>query len=270
MNDWSASPQASTSAPTNAWAPDADAVVSAPAPPMPPARRQPPLARSVAELILCSGYPTQLLVAYALLVLGLPAQEASGDLSLAYIVWLSLADAALLLGLIFLFLFVDGESPRRVLLGSRPVSREVFIGVLLLPLALVIVGVTAFVIQRFAPDLHLNVNPFQTFFTSRANAAIFAVVALVVGGLREEIQRGFILHRCDTLGSATAGLVIFSILFGLGHVLQGWDAAIITGGLGAFWGIIYLRRRSVIAPAVCHGLFNLLQVLVIGQALSQS
>jgi membrane protease YdiL (CAAX protease family) len=47
-----------------------------------------------------------------------------------------------------------------------------------------------------------------------------------------------------------------SIAFGLGHTLQGWDAAVLTGALGAVWGFIYLTRGSAIAPIVSHSLFN--------------
>ena len=32
--------------------------------------------------------------------------------------------------------------------------------------------------------------------------------------------------------------------------MQGWDAAIATGTLGAFWGVLYVRRRSAAAPLV--------------------
>jgi membrane protease YdiL (CAAX protease family) len=50
--------------------------------------------------------------------------------------------------------------------------------------------------------------------------------------------------------------------------LQGADAAIATGVLGVFWGIVYLRRRSVVAPVVSHSGFNLLQIaqyLLVGE-----
>jgi membrane protease YdiL (CAAX protease family) len=30
--------------------------------------------------------------------------------------------------------------------------------------------------------------------------------------------------------------------------------------MGAFWGVVYLRRRSCVAPMVSHGGFDLLQV----------
>ena len=63
------------------------------------------------------------------------------------------------------------------------------------------------------------------------------------------------------LGGGTVGLVVASIAFGAGHLLQGVDAAIATGLLGAFWGVVYLRRRSIAAPMVSHAGFDLLQIL---------
>ena len=36
---------------------------------------------------------------------------------------------------------------------------------------------------------------------------------------------------------------------------------LVTGLLGAFWGVVYLRRRSAVAPMVSHAGFDLLQIL---------
>ena len=63
------------------------------------------------------------------------------------------------------------------------------------------------------------------------------------------------------MGGAAVGVIVASVAFGYGHLLQGADAAIATGALGAFWGVIYLRRRSIGAPMVSHSGFNLLQIL---------
>ena len=76
------------------------------------------------------------------------------------------------------------------------------------------------------------------------------------------MQRAFLLDRFERhLGPAWVGVVVLSALFGLGHLLQGWDAAITTGVLGAFWAVIYLRRRSIVAPLVSHALFNSLEIV---------
>ena len=44
-------------------------------------------------------------------------------------------------------------------------------------------------------------------------------------------------------------------------MLQGIDAVIATGLLGAYWGVIYLRRRSILAPVVSHSGFNIVQLM---------
>ena len=85
---------------------------------------------------------------------------------------------------------------------------------------------------------------------------------MIAGGVREEVQRGFIVHRFDQyLGGAHMGVAAYSIAFGFGHVEQGWDAALATGLLGVIWGSIYVVRRSIVAPMVSHAGFNLLQLI---------
>jgi membrane protease YdiL (CAAX protease family) len=91
---------------------------------------------------------------------------------------------------------------------------------------------------------------------------MFAVVVMIAGGLREEVQRGFILHRFDRyLGGGALGVLLYSVVFGLGHLEQGRDTAIAVALLGALWGLIYLTRRSIVGPMVSHAGFNLAQLL---------
>jgi membrane protease YdiL (CAAX protease family) len=97
---------------------------------------------------------------------------------------------------------------------------------------------------------------------TQAGLWTFLFVAVVAGGVREELQRAFLLHRFRTsLGGPVVGLVVTSVAFGLGHTLQGWDAAVVTGALGAFWAAMYLGRGSAVAPIVSHGLFNSAELL---------
>ena len=98
--------------------------------------------------------------------------------------------------------------------------------------------------------------------TTPLAAIVFAFVAMFCGGVREEVQRGFIVHRFDGfLGGGLISVAFYSVLFGLGHFEQGWDATIATGCLGAIWGLVYWRRRSIIAPVVSHAGFNLAQIV---------
>ena len=86
-------------------------------------------------------------------------------------------------------------------------------------------------------------------------------MALVAGGIREEMQRAFLLTRFEQhLGGAHVGLLVTSVAFGLGHLIQGFDAALATGILGLLWGALYLWRRSAVAPMVSHAGFNSLEI----------
>ncbi|HEV8210658.1 MAG TPA: CPBP family intramembrane glutamic endopeptidase [Vicinamibacterales bacterium] len=234
--------------------------------PAPPQRASLFAARAVAviEVLLCSDIVTQSAIGNTLLALGYRAKLPSGALNVGYVVALSLCDAVLLIGLIVVLLYAHGERPREIFLGRRPIVSEGVFGLLLIPMAFGIAVAVILTVRRFAPALHnVDRNPLQGLLSSPRDAWLFALVVLVAGGVREEIQRAFLLHRFDVwLGGRTVGLVVTSVAFGAGHFdLQGVDAGIATGLLGFFWGFVYLRRRSSVAPIVSHAGFDLLQVL---------
>jgi membrane protease YdiL (CAAX protease family) len=227
----------------------------------------PPLtARVVAfiEVLLCSDFLTQFALGGTFAAFGYqPYVKGTGHLNVAYVVGLSLGDAVLLIALILVLLFAHGERPRDVLFGRRPIVGEAVLGVPMILVAFSIAAVVLVTVQRFAPSLHtVEHNPLQDLLRSPRDAWLFALVVLVAGGVREEIQRAFLLHRFEVwLGGGMVGLIVTSAAFGAGHLLQGVDAAVATGLLGAFWAAVYLRRRSSVAPMVSHAGFDLLQIV---------
>jgi membrane protease YdiL (CAAX protease family) len=217
---------------------------------------------AAAEVLLCSGFFTQILLIGLMSAAGMRLRTDAGLLSPPFIFLLSLLDTILLVGLIWLLLRLHRESPREVLFGRGPLVREALLGVALLPLIFIGILLVLVLILAFVPALH-NVprNPLEDLLRTRGDAVIFGFIVMIAGGVREEVQRGFIIHRFDRfLGGGAVGVAVFSVLFGLGHLEQGYDAAIATGLLGAFWGVIYLTRRSIVAPMVSHAGFNLAQL----------
>ena len=192
---------------------------------------------------------------------------ANGSLSGTFVFALALIDTVVLLSLIVGLLLRRGERPADVFFGGRAPRGEVVAGFAAVPLIFTVVIALTVGIRRFLPALH-NVpdNPLQGLIGSGASLWIFLTVVIVAGGVREELQRAFLLHRFKVdLGQPWLGLFITSLSFGMGHTLQGQDAAIITGVLGAIWGAFYLTRGSALASIVSHSLFNsgeLLQVFV--------
>jgi membrane protease YdiL (CAAX protease family) len=228
-------------------------------------RRIQPVERvgAVLEVLLCSGFPSQLLLIGILSGLGMPLRTPDGRLSPPFMFTMSMADAALVVGLVLFFLRAHRESARDVLLGQRRLVREVLVGIGLIPIVFMMVIALLVFIFTLAPQLHnVQRNPLEDLMRNGRDAVIFSVVVMVAGGVREEVQRGFILHRFEGyLGGGTLGVVMYSMLFGLGHLEQGIDAALATGLLGAIWGTVYLIRRSIVAPMVSHAGFNLAQLL---------
>jgi len=215
------------------------------------------------EVLICSDYPTQLAITSTFAAFGYPPFSAGGNLNLTFVAGVSTVDTILLIALVIGFLYAHGESPRDVFIGVRPLSGEAVLGIPLTLAALALAAAVLLTVQSFAPFLHsVERNPLQALLRSPRDAWLFALVVVVAGGVREEIQRAFQLHRFEqSLGGGGVGVVVTSVAFGGGHLLQGKDAAIATGLLGAFWGVVYLRRRSAVAPMVSHAGFNLLQIV---------
>jgi membrane protease YdiL (CAAX protease family) len=239
-----------------------------PDPELPPATTRPEptiAARIVAlvEVVLCSDFVTQFAVQGTLASIGLrPYVAGTNQLRVAFVVALTLGDAVLLVGLILVLMYAHGERPRDVLFGPRPIVGEALLGLPMTFIALGIAVVVLLSVQHLLPSLH-NVpdNPLKEMLRTPRGAWLFVIVVIVGGGVREEVQRAFLLRRFEQwLGGPIVGLVVTSAAFGAGHVVQGADAALATGLLGAFWAAVYLRRRSCVAPMVSHAGFDLLQI----------
>jgi len=229
----------------------------------PAAHPWPARVRALLEVFACSGLPTQLLIGQALALAGVRPFGPGTKLDPLWVSVVTLGDTMLIAAFAWMLLRANGESPRTVFLGTRSPSREIRLGVLLTPPLIVGVALVLLALRAAYPPLH-NVleNPLTDLATSRATTALFLVVALVGGGVREELQRAFLLTRFERyLGGPSVGLVLTSVAFGAGHAIQGWDAALVIGLIGLVWGWLYLARRSVVAPMVSHAAFNLLEIV---------
>ena len=215
------------------------------------------------EILLCSGYPTQILLGQLLVAAGIQPLDASGSLSGTFVFALSMADTVVLLSLIVFLLIRRGERPLDVFFGGRPALPEIGAGVLSVPFVITVVIALMLAIRFLVPALRtVPINPLEGLLGAGFSIWMFLFVVIVAGGVREELQRAFLLHRFrGDLGQPWLGLFITSLSFGMGHTLQGLDAAVITGTLGAIWGAMYLTRGSALGPVVSHSLFNSAELL---------
>ena len=117
-----------------------------------------------------------------------------------YVALAGAPDYGRLVALMIGFLYAHGERPRDIFLGSRSIAGEARLGV---PLTFVAVAIAVAVlasVQAFAPWLHtVDVNPLGNLIRSPRDAWLFALVVVVAGGIREELQRAFLLHRFEEM-----------------------------------------------------------------------
>ena len=232
--------------------------------PVPAAAGRLPLPKwfALAQAVAVSGIPTQVVIVVGLIFLANWPLD-GGQISLEFFAIVGLLDTACIALLIRLFLTLSGETSRQVFLGRRRAWGEIWRGLALVPVAYIGVAAVVLTLRWLAPWLQtVDKNPLEQYMRTPLEAGIFLVVVMLAGGIREELQRAFILHRFEqALGGVRIGLAVFTITFGLLHIYEGVDAAVAIGLLGLFWGVLYIRRRSAILSMVNHGSFNAIQVM---------
>lgn len=231
-----------------------DLLTGKPSPPSPSER-----VGALLEVILCTDVLAFLIAALPFLILGI-----SHDQLLTvprYTCVLLLLESAIILAQIYALLRLRGQGWSE--LGwPRKVSRELAIGVLFVPACFACTIVLALLIRRFWPEIASDKNLLLESITSRSDLVFFLIAGVLAGGVKEEVQRAFVLRRFDRyLGNVYIGWILWSIYFGLGHQLQGKDNALGAGLLGLLFGGLYLARGNFIATVVAHGLFNTITLI---------
>jgi membrane protease YdiL (CAAX protease family) len=147
-------------------------------------------------------------------------------------------------------------------LGQYRWKPDVIIGIGIVPVLFVISGLMSVFFQYCLPTHFTNHNPLLEIIHTRRELLFFVVSALIAGGVKEELQRAFILTRFrDHLGGARFGLVLWSMAFGIAHYVQGLQGMITAGLFGFLFGAVYLGRRSLTAPMIAHGLYDALALM---------
>ena len=139
---------------------------------------------------------------------------------------------------------------------------DFLLGIGLAFLLLVINFGVAFIFQQYLPKYSLQKNPLTEIIQTPQQLALFIFAALIAGGIKEEIQRAFILNRFGRyLGGAGLGLILWSLAFGAGHYVQGVQGITIATIYGFLFGVIYLLRGSLTAPIVAHSAYDTMALL---------
>jgi membrane protease YdiL (CAAX protease family) len=92
-----------------------------------------------------------------------------------------------------------------------------------------------------------------------SEVALWIAVSIVAGVCEEIVYRGYLQRQLWSLTrSLPAALFLQSVIFGLGHVYQGWKPALVTAIYGLVFGLVAAWRRSIIPGAIAHAVVDIL------------
>ena len=94
---------------------------------------------------------------------------------------------------------------------------------------------------------------------SASESFVWIAVSLCAGICEELVYRGYLQRQLWNLTSSLpAALILQSVIFGCGHIYQGWRPALVTAIYGLVFGLVAAWRRSIIPGALAHAIVDVI------------
>jgi len=180
-------------------------------------------------------------------------------------VWRIVRNKIIILVALFLLLRLEGEGFKGLGLSGQDWPKHLAFGLffgLIMFVALNVVLGSA--MNSLLPRPVASGPSIFIFFKEPRNLLAWLPIGIFGGGVVEELQRIFIFTRFEKwLGrpGLILGIVLSSVMFGLGHRYQGLGIAISTAVSGVLFALVYLRRRSALEPITAHAISDVLAMV---------
>lgn len=169
-----------------------------------------------------------------------------------------------LLSLVFFFLWRNGEPVKLVGWVFNNAWKEVLLGVgLFIP---VFFGAAWFDSFLQTVGFSSPATPQPSLIPTMETAEfVLAFVLVVVVALTEEtIFRGYLILRFrNVITNPAIPVVLSAVIFSLGHGYEGTAGVITVGVMGLIFALVYVWRRSLVAPMVMHFLQDFLSIVLL-------
>lgn len=169
-----------------------------------------------------------------------------------------------LVSLILFFIWHDRESFIRIGWTFENAWREVALGVFLF--IFLFFGASLLEAAFRAAGLSAPSGPLPSFLSPMgyAQIALAFVLVVVVAIAEETIFRGYLILRFRNVTGITAVAVILSaVIFALGHGYEGSAGVATIGVVGLGLALVYVWRKSLVAPMVMHFLLDFIGLVVV-------
>lgn len=153
--------------------------------------------------------------------------------------------------------WTDSRSSPGVFSLIRWEPRALLSAAALVPLLFVSVLFSGWIFHVFFPQYTSLENPLLEKIRTPLDLGAFMFAGVYAGGVKEEVQRAFILLRFERgLGGIYTGLILWSAVFGLGHYEQGWNSVFSASVLGLIFGWLFIRKRNLFTVITVHALYD--------------
>jgi membrane protease YdiL (CAAX protease family) len=92
---------------------------------------------------------------------------------------------------------------------------------------------------------------------TRAELAVFILVALTAGVWEELLYRGFLIWFLAPLTGSIGAVVLSSLVFGLGHIYQGTKGVLFTSAIGLLFAAAFVLTHSLWWLMAAHALIDI-------------
>jgi membrane protease YdiL (CAAX protease family) len=172
-----------------------------------------------------------------------------------------LGDLALV-SLVIYFLWRNGEPVGEVGWVRRQWGQEAAWGVLLFLPAVSSINVLERALHAAGFSAPSSLPSYLS-VSSPGGAALAFVLVIVVAVVEETIFRGYLISRLRTAtGRTGAAVLLSSAIFSLGHGYEGTAGMVSVLALGVILALVYLWRRSLVAPIVMHFLTDFTSIVL--------
>ena len=187
-----------------------------------------------------------------------------GVLNFVLVAWATILRDAALVCLILFFLWRNGEPAERMGWNFKNIWRESAVGLGLFIPFYFGAGMLETLLQK--AGLSLPLTPVPSYMTPSDMPKIVLAVFLVtiVAVAEETIFRGYLIMRFQDLNTgAPTAIVLSAFLFSIGHGYEGTAGVITVGVMGLVFALVYLWRRSLVAPMIMHCLVDFISIVVV-------
>ncbi|MCL5958197.1 MAG: CPBP family intramembrane metalloprotease [Chloroflexi bacterium] len=187
-----------------------------------------------------------------------------GGLTFVVVAFSTILRDLALVCLILFFLWRNGEPLDRIGWTFRNSWREAALGIaLFVPLFFV----AALLENAFrAAGLSAPSTPLPSFLAARGYAEIVLafLLVVVVAVAEETIFRGYLILRFKGVARSTSAAILLSaVIFSLGHGYEGSAGLATVGVVGIVLALVYVWRKSLVAPVVMHFLQDFISIVLL-------